>query len=171
MRPHSIPSIALVCTFSILLAACENDVPGGITGAAPSPSGVLLQKPGPASISVRSVFTPLATTSGTFSAAGMLNTSGTTSEVIHFGDEHTWHSQIVFTDAMGSFKLQNQGQYYGIDPVTVVGDGHWGVLSGTGAYSNLHGTGTLSMRVTFDENGYGDLSEEWDGTLLFDNRP
>jgi hypothetical protein len=42
--------------------------------------------------------------------------------------------------------------------------GYWTIISGTGTYANLHGTGTLTE--TFDANA-GTVTGTWEGTVHF----
>src|SRR5206468_3232227 len=82
-------------------------------------------------------------TEGPFTATGELNTSGFNTMDVRGTRTGTLHCQTVLTDAQGSITLDLQCQMILTSPTTAGGPGHWAVVNGTGAYANLHGTGSL----------------------------
>ena len=51
-------------------------------------------------------------------------------------------------------------------PTTAGGPGQWAVVSGTGAYANLHGAGSLTMDIDFVS---GAAVETMEGSVFFDS--
>jgi hypothetical protein len=105
-------------------------------------------------------------TEGPFTATGGLNTSGFNVMDVRPTKSGTLHCRTVLTDANGSFTLGLECRMIPTGPTTAGGPGHWVVLSGTGAYANLHGTGSLTMDIDFVA---GTAVETMDGEIFFDN--
>jgi hypothetical protein len=94
--------------------------------------------------------------SGIWTANGFINSSGDAAvDAFHAGwnDSGLWlktaHTTEVFTDNQGSITVEAQiTNISGRNPIS--GTGHWVIKDGTGAYTDLHGQGTVSI--------YGELS-------------
>ena len=83
---------------------------------------------------------------GTFIASGALETSGTNTMVIHpSGKSHAGaiHCTNTLVTAQGSFTLLMNCQFS-------TSTGTWRIVSDTGSYSNLRGTGSLIMTMSGD---------------------
>jgi hypothetical protein len=89
--------------------------------------------------------------SGVWTATGLINSSGDAwIDHINAGwnDAGFWlrnvHTTEVYTDDQGSITLEAHiTNISGLNPFS--GDGRWVIKSGTGAYANLHGVGTVSV--------------------------
>ena len=103
---------------------------------------------------------------GPFTATGDLNTSGFNTMVVRGTKTGTLHCQTVLTDAQGSITLALQCQMILTSATTAGGPGHWAVVSGTGAYAHLHGTGSLTMDINFVT---GAAVEMMEGAVFFDS--
>jgi hypothetical protein len=105
---------------------------------------------------------------GPFTATGDLNTSGFNTMVVRGTKSNTLHCSTVLTDDQGSITLDLQCRMILTSETTAGGPGHWMVVSGTGAYANLHGAGSLTMDIDFVT---GAAVETLQGFVFFDNRP
>jgi hypothetical protein len=78
----------------------------------------------------------------------------------------TYHVVRTYSGAAGTFAVRADVK---IVPTSTPGvfavTGYWTIISGTGAYADLHGTGTLSE--TFDANA-GTVTGSWEGSAHFD---
>ena len=105
---------------------------------------------------------------GPFIATGDLNTSGFNTMVVRGTRTGTLHCSTVLTDAHGTITINLQCRMILTSETTAGGPGHWVVASGTGAYANLHGTGSLTMDIDFVT---GAAVETLVGFVFVDNRP
>ena len=89
--------------------------------------------------------------SGTWTASGLFESSGD-AWIDHFNagwnDAGLWlrnsHTTEVYTDSQGSIMVEAHiTNVTGFNPIS--GDGRWVIKSGTGAYANLHGEGSVSI--------------------------
>jgi len=87
---------------------------------------------------------------GTFTATGAIADSGSFSTLdLHFGgigapDFLLVHATLLFEGSEGSFTLKMQLKESATsDPNVLSGHGTWEVISGTGAYADLHAGGTV----------------------------
>jgi hypothetical protein len=78
----------------------------------------------------------------------------------------TYHVFRTYTGSEGTFEARADVK---IVPTSTPGvfevTGYWTIISGTGVYSDLHGTGTLTE--TFDANA-GTVVGTWEGSVHFD---
>ncbi len=77
------------------------------------------------------------TFTGTFNATGGINTSGTDVMNTTLTTDSS-HCIVVLTDAFGSFTTHQDCNRANMT-------GHWVIVSGTGVYTFLHGSGPLTM--------------------------
>jgi hypothetical protein len=107
----------------------------------------------------------LGTFTGTWSATGAINDSGTLVEpVVISTDSHQLHIVRVNTSGVGSFTLRIDSTLTsGSPPDSGTFVGRWVVVSGTGAYATLHGEGTRDATVN---NGV--VTETLTGTMHLD---
>lgn len=146
-----IVAIAGVLSASLLLARA------GTAHASPST---------PITITTQIVFGPPAN-HGTFVASAPLCASGTFVDQFHTagGGQSPQFTALLYKtltcdDTSGTFTIQFHAHF----PRQATGESTpWTVLSGTGAYANLHGTGTLTLVFT-DTGGVETLT----GEVLFD---
>jgi hypothetical protein len=130
--------------------------------AATAAASAVGSAPEPLSLSVNRSF------AGEFwSASGAFTDSGTLADTPqHFTRTGTYHFLRTYTSSAGTFDTRGDAK---ITPTSTPGvfavSGYWTVISGTGAYSDLHGTGTISE--TFDANA-GTVVGTWDGLVHFD---
>lgn len=81
----------------------------------------------------------------------------------------TLHCQVLFTDESGTISFSLQCQMVMTSEVTGGGPGRWLITHGTGAYKNLHGTGSLAM--DFNLGVFPPTAgETMVGTVFYDNR-
>ena len=94
---------------------------------------------------------------GTWSASGGINDSGTLTESTDFRvGHHQLHVVRVMTGSKGTITMV-------IDVSLTRGIGPWAVIAGTGAYAQLHGQGT-DVGVIVD----GAVTETLTGSVHFD---
>ena len=81
------------------------------------------------------------TQTGTFTTSGALNISGDVIMVISLNANETIaHCVLTLTASDGTITIHQQCQFATVPPV-----GRWEITSGTGAYWNLKGNGSLLM--------------------------
>ena len=79
---------------------------------------------------------------GTWSASGGINDSGTLTQPIDFRVDNQVHLVRVMTGSKGTITLVENNSLTVEPNGTILGTGHWAVIDGTGAYADLHGQGT-----------------------------
>ena len=104
---------------------------------------------------------------GPFDATGDLNTSGFNTMLARSTRSGTLHCSTVLTDGQGTITLNLECRMIPTSETTAGGPGRWVVASGTGAYANLHGTGSLTMDIDFET---GAAVETLVGSVFFDKR-
>lgn len=122
---------------------------------------------------------------GTWHSEGLIETDGELEAVLsHFGAGwppgkgfQTAHIVEVYGDAHGSITIQShttgvEWTYDGPYLQHFEGSGQWVILSGTGAYEDLHGQGTISI-VGDADFGAGTMVVEatYSGQAHFDPQP
>jgi len=106
---------------------------------------------------------------GTWSASGGINDSGTLTEPTDFrvgvgaGGFGQVHLVRVMTGSKGIITLVEDNSLTVEPDGTIVGTGHWAVIAGTGAYAELHGQGTGRAVVV-----KGVVTETLTGSVHFD---
>jgi hypothetical protein len=101
---------------------------------------------------------------GTWTATGAIADSGTLIEpIVNFVDSHQLHIERVFTGAQGTITIRIQSTVTGVVGGTGYFTGNWVVVSGTGAYANLHGEGLRAATATS-----GIVTETLTGNVHFD---
>ena len=106
------------------------------------PAGAQATPPSPVTIENPQVFTGPDSTAGTFVATGAVSDSGTTAETFRI-DGRTVHALKTYAGSLGTFTVTAQGLITFTGATTAVLEGRWLVVSGTGAYANLHAEGSL----------------------------
>jgi hypothetical protein len=106
---------------------------------APSP----MSKPMPVIITGTYTGGAYPTVTGTFTASGAIETSGTSTMTIHSfafvkGVRHVSHCSQTLVAPEGTITILSNCQFSGMT-------GTWRIVSGTGAYANLRGNGKLIM--------------------------
>lgn len=108
---------------------------------------------------------------GPFTASGAFTDSGTHTEQAFFAgsggnsptaggqNSTTIHGQATFDGTSGTFTTAYSCLAYYADPGFSC---QWSLVSGTGAYADAHGQGTLTV-VNHHDLGYSD--ETWSGTI------
>ena len=90
---------------------------------------------------------------GTWSASGGINDSGTLTEPTNFrvgvgaGGFGQVHAVRVMTGSLGTITVVEDDSLTLEPDGTIAATGHWAVTAGTGAYADLHGQGTSSAVV------------------------
>ena len=98
---------------------------------------------GPGSVSITAVFnfSTFPDVLGTFTASGALNISGSAEMVIGLNNNGIrGHCIVILTAPNGTITIHQQCQFGSNPP-----KGRWEIVSGTGAYANLKGNGSLLM--------------------------
>jgi hypothetical protein len=103
-----------------------------------------------------------------WSASGAFTDSGTLADSPQGPPTRsgTYHVFRIYSGSSGTFEARADVKIVttatpGVFEVT----GYWTIISGTGGYANLHGTGTLTE--TFDANA-GTVTGTWEGSVHFD---
>jgi len=102
-----------------------------------------------------------------WSASGGFTDSGTLADTPQkLTRTGTYHVFRTYSSSEGTFDVRADVK---VIPTATPGVffviGYWAVIGGTGAYADLHGTGTLSE--TFDANA-GTVTGTWEGVVHFD---
>ena len=150
MKPYRflIAIAALCAVLQLSIIGCDKAMDTSSPTAAAVQPSVLSKQPSPVSIILE--------TDNTFNATGGLSTNGTYVMDVDPRGFGTWgttlHCPTVLTNANGTITIRLDCRMILTSPTTAGGPGNWRVLSGTGAYANLHGQGTLTMDIDFVAN-------------------
>jgi hypothetical protein len=94
---------------------------------------------------------PPLTGAGTWSACCAINDSGTTTAVVNITSVKNDFAKIegthTFVGALGSFTDTYTGTLGPLSSPRQVTEGHWTIVSGTGAYADARGSGTFLVEV------------------------
>jgi hypothetical protein len=104
----------------------------------------------------------------TWSASGAFADSGSFVDDPAFfaGQSSTFHVVRTFAGAVGTFSARGNVRITATsDPNVLAVTGRWAILSGTGAYEDLHGAGNIAE--LFDTST-GVIQGTWEGKVLFD---
>jgi hypothetical protein len=148
----------------IAAAAVAAALAGGATLAAAGPAAASTSVP--VTIQDTVIIGPF---TGTWSASGGINDSGTLTEPTNFrvgvgaGGGGQVHLVRVMTGSKGTITLVEDVSLTLEPDGTVESTGHWAVIGGTGAYAELHGQGTSSAVVV-----RGVVTETETGSVHFD---
>ena len=128
MRPNKILSAAIaLCTVAFFTM-------GSVPSASASP-------PTPVTITAVYDFSTFPDVTGTFTTTGALTISGDTT--MHIGPNHNGtiaHCVVTLIAPDGVIIIHQECQFATRPPM-----GRWEIVSGTGAYANLNGNGSLLM--------------------------
>ena len=107
-------------------------------GSVPSASA---STPIPVTITATFDFSNFPNVSGTFTTTGALTISGTSTMHVDFLNASTTaHCVVTLIAPNGTIFIDQQCQFASPTP-----KGRWEIVSGTGAYANLNGNGSLTM--------------------------
>ena len=107
-------------------------------GSLPSASA---SPPAPVTITAVYDFSTFPNVTGTFTTTGALTVSGTSTMHIDPNPNGTTaHCVVTLNAANGTIIIDQQCQFATRPPA-----GRWEIVSGTGAYANLNGNGSLTM--------------------------
>ena len=94
---------------------------------------------------------PPLTGAGTWSACCAINDSGATHAVVHVtgvkNDFATIEGTHTFGSAAGTFTDHFTGTLGPLSSPREIAEGHWTIVSGTGAYADARGSGTFTVEV------------------------
>ncbi len=105
------------------------------------------------------------TAAGTFVTNGLFIDMGAASEEFFIAD-NTIHGVKTLAGSSGTITVKFQAQLTWTGPTTGVAQGRFVILSGTGAYHNLHGTGETYAELDLVTNH---LIATYTGDAHFDN--
>jgi hypothetical protein len=94
---------------------------------------------------------PDAAAEGTFAATGAIEESGTVDETFRWTDDGNLQGTMVLAGAEGTITLRFHLTVIGPPPI-VPTVGRFVVVSGTGAYENIHGVGAAESKVYVAED-------------------
>lgn len=114
--------------------------------AAIAPAAGLATPPEPVVIALDLHFTSPTTTVGTFTSTGAIADAGAASQTLRFADS-TVHGVQTMTSPEGTITIRFQSINTATGPATFDTAGRWVIVGGTGAYADLHGTGSGSGEV------------------------
>lgn len=103
------------------------------------------------------------TAAGAFNISGAIQETGTASQVVRITDDGIIQGKKVLEGQNGTITLR-----FNAEP-TPTGDafGHFVIVSGTGAYSSIHGQGNTYATVVF-ENGVPKIVGTYSGYIHID---
>jgi hypothetical protein len=109
----------------------------------------------------------LFTQESSFSATGVVNDSGIYEETrLNFADG-TAHGTVTTTSEAGTITFKWQALITSETATHRTLEGRWTIVSGSGAYANLHGEGTVDIFVDFTT---AELFVTEEGVAHYDNR-
>jgi len=107
-------------------------------------------------IGIKLTFDSSTHASGSFAACCAVNDAGSAAaNILSYtpsGDQATFKATNTYTGHNGTFEILLKGVTGPLTSPIHIARAHWTVISGTGAYTNLHGDGRLTA-VTDDTNG------------------
>ena len=106
--------------------------------------------PTPVTITIDQHLTGPTTLAGTFTASGAISDSGDYAEEFRLAPSGAIQGTKTLTSPLGSITLRSVGRLVFTGPTTAEIEGRWVILSGTGAYSRLHGQGSTTVSVDFE---------------------
>jgi hypothetical protein len=103
---------------------------------------------------------------GSFAADGAIDGSGQVTIPVKFSgaapDSDVVHGSAVFATASGTFTLKFEALHR---PFSIpVFDGSWVLTDGTGAYTGMHGTGTVEFHIQGEEDPTPIIDAVWSGS-------
>ncbi len=105
---------------------------------------------------------------GTFAISGLFSDLGDASEV-YFMAGRTTHGVKTLVGEGGTITILYQARVTWTSQTTGEAIGKWVIVSGTGAYENLHGTGdTYAALDVFPEPGNPQIEADYTGMAHFD---
>ena len=134
MKHNKIISVAIaLCTIALFTI-----------GSAPSASATT---PTPVTITATFDFAGFPDVTGTFTTSGALTISGPATMHVDLNYNGTRaHCVVTLIAPLGNIIIHQECQF-----ATRPSSGRWEIVSGTGAYANLNGNGSLTMPPPLDE--------------------
>lgn len=133
------------------------------------PTPALATPPEPLTIDVDMWLTGETSAAGTFEISGLFsdygNDFGDASEV-YFMAAGTTHGVKTLVGEAGTIVMRYQAKVTWTSETTGIAEGQWVIVSGTGAYENLHGVGDTYAELDF--YGNPQLVATYTGTAHFD---
>jgi len=83
---------------------------------------------------------------GTFGTSGLFSDGGAANQVF-FSAGNTIHGVKTLEGANGTITIRFQAQSTWISPTTAIAEGRFVIVSGTGAYQDLHGVGETHANI------------------------
>jgi hypothetical protein len=106
--------------------------------------------PTPVTITINQNLTGPTTATGTFTASGAISDSGDYAEEFRLANSGAIQGIKTLTSESGTITLRAGGKLEFTSPTTaIIIEARWVILSGTGAYSGLHGQGSATVSVDF----------------------
>jgi hypothetical protein len=115
---------------------------------------------------------------GSFNVTGLFNGAGTTNEIVNVtwpssgsgtaisNATFTFAATQTFSFANGSITLQVNGTWWLTSQTSGAGSGSWNIISGTGNYSNISGSGTMTIdQILFNATGAYQVNDTYTGSL------
>ena len=109
----------------------------------------------------------LFTQQSSFSASGAVTDSGTYEETRLIFADGTAHGTVTTTSEAGTITFKWQARITSETATYRTLNGRWNIVSGSGAYANLHGEGTIDLFVPF---ATAELFVTLEGVAHYDNR-
>jgi hypothetical protein len=104
--------------------------------------------PQPQTYTMMGQLTGPTTVSGTWTGKGLVNASGTYTEIVRFAGKSI-HVEKIFRNSNGTFVLRGRGVVNWVDSCTATfRAGSWRISDGTGVYAGVRGGGTPVATTT-----------------------
>jgi hypothetical protein len=158
-------AIVLAATLGyITLARSASAAPRSVVDIASS--GSMLDRstihPGPGNGTAEAVLE-----GGSFDGTGAVEGTGKITIAVKFSgasaDADVVHGSADFATANGTFTLQFQAPHHPFSLPTF--DGRWTFTNGTGAYSGVHGTGSVAFQIQGEDGPTPIIDAHWSGSV------
>jgi hypothetical protein len=101
---------------------------------------------------------------GSFTSSGLALSSGTFIENYTFNGKKT-HSEVTFTYTNGTITAKTHSDITITGSTTASGSGTWLIVRGTGAYTGVKGSGSLTLNVSNIGTTNESITEAWSGNI------
>jgi hypothetical protein len=129
------------------------------------PSQVLATAPEEVVFALELKFTGPDSAAGKFGAEGAIVDKGKISETFRYTDEGSLQGLKLFVSNQGTITMRFNAEIIFTGPTTARAEAHWVIESGTGAYENLHGSGTGEVILDLET---GTIVGSFSGTAHLD---
>ena len=133
--------------------------------ALPAPVGATA--PEPLTITANLAMTGENSAAGAFEISGLFEDDGSASQV-YFLAGKTTHGVKTLESEAGSITIKYQAQVTWTSATTGYAEGRFTIVSGTGAYANLHGVGETYAEVDLAASPYPTITATYTGEAHFD---